>query len=103
MASSLSAKFGSLLTLKLSPRCGFSPLARQMRDTEAFEMPISRAIVRVDHCVALGGRLSVGFAINLAGTAEPLNGVRPGRGASFKSPSIPCLRNRPRHNAAIRG
>jgi len=34
MASSLSAKFGSLMTLKLSVRCGFRPLARQMRDTE---------------------------------------------------------------------
>ena len=68
MASSLSANCGSLLTLKLSTRCGFRPLARQMRDTEAFEMPISRAMVRVDQCVALAGVLCVVFSIRVAVT-----------------------------------
>jgi hypothetical protein len=39
-----------------------------MRDTEAFEMLISLAIVRVDHCVALAGALCVVFAIKIAVT-----------------------------------
>src|ERR1035437_8570118 len=78
MSSNLSAKSGSLLTLKLSTRCGFRPLARQMRDTEAFEMPISRAMVRVDHCVALVGVLWVVFSIN---EVLEIDFERPGRGA----------------------
>jgi hypothetical protein len=103
MASSLSANSGSLLTLKLSTRCGFSPLARQMRETDAFDTPISRAMVRVDQCVALAGVLCVVFAIRAAVTSVVIDGVRPGRGASFSRPSIPNSRKRPRQSVTMRG
>jgi hypothetical protein len=51
-----------------------------MRDTEPFETLISLAVVRVDHCVALVGRLCVVFAIRFAVTSGEIDGVRPGRG-----------------------
>jgi hypothetical protein len=63
MASSLLANSGSLLTLKLSTRCGLRPLARQMRPTVESDLPISRAIVLRDQCVALAGLLRVVFSI----------------------------------------
>src|ERR1035441_10278589 len=103
MASNLSANSGSLLTLKLSTRCGFSPLARQMRDTDAFETPISRAMVRVDQCVALAGVLSVVITIRVAVITGVIDGVRPDRGESLRSPATPCSRNRPRQSVTIRG
>jgi hypothetical protein len=51
----LSANCGSWLILKVSTRCGLSPCAYQMRRTLVSLMPTSRAIVRVDQCVALPG------------------------------------------------
>src|SRR5665811_789988 len=74
-----------------------------MRDTEAFETLISLAMVRVDHCVALVGVLCVVFAIRVAVTSGEIDGVRPGRGASFSRPSIPNSRKRPRHSVTMRG
>ena len=71
-----------------------------MRDAEALEMPVSRAMVRVDQCVAFSGVLWVVFSIK---QALEIDSVRPGRGASFKRPSMPCSINRPRQSAAMRG
>ena len=103
MSSCFSAKSGSLLTLKLFMRCGLSPLTRQMRATESFEIFISLAIVRVDQCVVLTGALCVVFEIRAEVTSEEISGTRPGRGASFSSPSIPCSRKGPRHRLTMRG
>jgi hypothetical protein len=59
----LSAKNGSLLTLKLATRCGFKPCERQIRPTLDSEMPASRAMVLRDQCVALAGLLCVVFSM----------------------------------------
>ena len=60
-------------------------------------------MVRVDQCVALAGVLCVVFSITVAITEALIDGVRPGRGASLSNPSTPRRRNRPRHNATMRG
>src|SRR5271166_3163608 len=60
MASSLSANCGSLLTLKLSTRCGFRPFARQMRDTEALEIPMAfRSEIESDNGFQFVGKLRI--------------------------------------------
>ncbi|MEU9331043.1 hypothetical protein AB0D91_46290 [Streptomyces canus] len=46
----MSTKYGSVDSLKISDRCGCTPNARQIRDTDDCERPISFAIDRVDHC-----------------------------------------------------
>lgn len=50
--------------MKLSTRCGLRPWARQMRETEALDMPISLAMVRVDQWVASSSRNSSQFFLN---------------------------------------
>jgi hypothetical protein len=83
MSSSFWTNSGSLLSLKVLTRCGFSPWARQMRRTLASLMPAARAMVRVDQCVALAG-----FWCNVISTtfftlwSVMVRGL-PGRGASF--------------------
>src|SRR5262249_42125787 len=52
---SFSAKWGSLLTLKVRHRCGFNPLARQTRLTRERLVPSASARVRVLQLVALAG------------------------------------------------
>jgi len=42
------------------------------------------------------------FATTVSTISIVILGVRPGRGASFKRPSIPCSINRPRHSATMR-
>src|ERR1035437_7311415 len=74
-----------------------------MRGTEALEMRISLAMVRVDQCVAWDGVLCVVFAIRVAVTSGEIDGVRPGRGASCSRPSIPNSRKRPRQSVTMRG
>ena len=63
----------------------------------------SRAMVRMDHWVALAGVDCVVFLIMVLTIAAGIESVRPGRGASFSNPSTPRSRNLSRHNAAIRG
>ena len=103
MASNLSAKSGSLLTLKLVTRCGFKPWERQMRPTLDSEMPASRAMVLRDQCVALAGLLCVVFSIIRVTVCAEMDGVRPGLLASLRSPSTPSVKKRLRHKATIRG
>ncbi len=106
MASSFSANCGSLLTLKLSTRCGFKPLARQMRDTDALEMPISRAIVRVDHCVAL--RECSGWSFrseqalrNRRSAARPRRILQQAFNAKLNKPAPPSAAMRGAHSALL--
>lgn len=51
----LSTKYGSVDNLKVCDRCGCRPNARQIRDTDDCDRPISFAIDRVDQCVAFFG------------------------------------------------
>jgi hypothetical protein len=39
---------GSVLSFQVSTRCGLSPKARQIRDTDDCDNPVSAAIDRVD-------------------------------------------------------
>src|SRR5262245_48623571 len=90
-----------LADLKLSKRCGFSPLACQMRRTVASLMPISAAIIRVLQWVALNGLACVVLRTTSAFSRAPMAGLRPGRGASLVRPSSPPRKNRLRHRAAF--
>jgi len=76
-----------------SHRHSVSPLARQMRD--------SRAIVCVDHCVALVGVLCMVLVIRTDVISAVIDGVRAGRGASLRSPAIPRSKNRLRHRVTM--
>src|SRR5215471_16739844 len=101
MSSSFSAQRVSLLILKLSTRCGFSPWACQMRRTVASLMPISAAIVRVLQWVALDGLVCIVLRTTSAFSRAEMAGLRPGRGASLVRPFRPELKNRLRHRAAF--
>lgn len=59
MSYNFSTKFGSRETLKPRTRCGFSPAARQCRETVELWTPNSAAILCVLQCVAASGRLYV--------------------------------------------
>src|SRR5262249_45509659 len=96
MASNFSAKLGSLLILKVSTRCGLSPCVRQIRRTLASLMPVSLAMVRVDQWVALAGLVRVVLAITVSMSAAEIDGLRPGRCASFRRPATPvCTKQAP--------
>ena len=56
---SFSSNRGSLLTLKVRTRCGFKPCDCHTRWTKLCVVPIARAIVRVDQCVASFGVVCV--------------------------------------------
>ena len=73
-----------------------------MRPTVESDMPISRAIVLRDQCVALTGLLCVVFSITWATTVAGIDGVRPGLGASLSKPAMPSLRKRSRHRFTVR-
>jgi hypothetical protein len=45
--------------LKVSIKCGFSPCARQWRDTLDWLTSSTSAMLRVLHCVACGGAVCV--------------------------------------------
>ena len=57
MSRTFSMKSGSGLSLKESTRWGFSPKARQIRETADWLMPVALAIERVDQCVASSASL----------------------------------------------
>jgi hypothetical protein len=77
-------------------RCGCSPNARQIRDTAVCVSPTSRAIDRVDQCVASRGVLSNVLTITSSTWASVIVLGRPGRGSSL-SPSRRNSANRLRH------
>src|ERR1700722_15275674 len=55
MTSRFAANRTSLLILKVFTRCGFKPLACQIRRTVVSLSPVAAAMVRVLQCVALKG------------------------------------------------
>ena len=83
----------------MSWRCGWSPNARQIRDTAVCVSPTSLAIDRVDQCVASFGVLSSVLVITASTCSSVIVRGRPGRGSSV-SPSSRCSANR---DAPLRG
>src|SRR5436305_1956084 len=97
-SSSFSTNRLSLESLNDLTRCGLSPCSCHTRRTVEALTPAARAIVLVDHCVALGGVVCVVRSM----IARTLAGVRaercrPPRGASLANPATPSVRNRLRH------
>ena len=72
-----------------------------MRRTVASLTPISAAIVRVLQWVALAGLDWVVLRINVSLTLAAIEGLRPGRGASFSKPGIPSRKKRFRQREAF--
>jgi hypothetical protein len=70
--------------------------ARQMRPTLEIEMPLCRAMLRVLHCVAVGGWLSNVWTMTLSTLASSILRGTPGRGSS-SSPLRPRSTKRRRH------
>jgi len=100
MSWTLSTNSGSLESLKVSWRCGWSPNARQIRDTAVCVSPTSVAIDRVDQCVASFGVVSSVLVITASTWSSVIVRGRPGRGSSV-SPSSRCSANRLRHLATM--
>lgn len=69
---------GSLLSLKVSLRCGFRPCARQMRRTLASLIPMAAAIERVLQRVALDGVCRVVLRMRSRTRCALIVGLRPG-------------------------
>ena len=76
-SSTLTAKLGSVETLKLLTRCGLKLCSAQMRCTLVWLMPISLAMVRTLQCVALAGRSFTVFSTTLS-LIPALMGFLPG-------------------------
>jgi hypothetical protein len=92
---------GSVLSFQVSTRCGLRPKARQTRDTDDCDRPVSAAIDRVDQCVSCPRPFSVRARVTSTSTCSSVifRGA-PGRGASA-SPSSRDSWNRDRQVRTI--
>jgi hypothetical protein len=90
------ANNGSVDSFHVSIACGFSPNARQIRDTALCDIPVAAAIDRVDPCVSSPGVDSSVLVITCSMSSSVIVRGRPGRGSS-DSPSSRPARNRERH------
>ena len=72
--------------------CGLRPKARQIRDTDDCDSPVSAAIVRVDQCVSWPGPFSVSVRVTSTSTCSSVifRGA-PGRAASPSAPIRPSM------------
>ena len=78
---------GSVLSFHVSTTCGFSPNARQIRETVDCDSPDSAAIDRVDQCESCPRPFSVSVRVTSTSTCSSvIFRAAPGRGASA-SPS----------------
>jgi hypothetical protein len=93
-------KSGSRESFQVSVRCGWSPNARQIRDTAVCVSPTSPAIDRVDQCVASFGAVSSVLTITSSTCASLIVRGRPGRGSSVR-PSRRSSPKRLRHFRAV--
>jgi len=89
-----STNCGSFDSFQESCRWGWSPKARQIRDTEVCDRPSSAANARVDQWVALFGEVSSVRVITCSTCSSATVRGRPGRGSS-KSPSDVARRAHP--------
>src|SRR5260370_38580805 len=103
MASSFSANWGSLLSLKVRDKWGFRPFLCQIRRTLFSLRPVAAAIVRVLQWVALRGFSRVVFRITAWILAGVIVGGLPGLGASFSHGAKTTARNPFRPRAALSG
>ena len=88
--------------LKVSTRCGWMPHLRQIRATEANEIPSRSAISRVDQCVTprWAGGLPLSANVSASTATSSITAARPGRGSS-SSPSTPDCSYRSRHLSTV--
>jgi hypothetical protein len=88
---------GSVDSFHVSTRWGLRPKARQIRDTDDCDRPLSPAIARVDQCVSFPGPFSVRTRVTTTSTCSSVifRGA-PGRGTSASPPIRPPM-NRTRH------
>ena len=93
----------SLESLNVSTRCGWSPLADQIRCTVAGLTPCAFAIDRQLQCVSPGG-LSCSVAATIA-PAFPagIEGLRPRPSRTLPSFASPSSANRARHATTLDG
>src|SRR5215472_2697689 len=80
IASSFSAKHGSLLILKVRDRCGFRPCLSQMRRTLFSLTPTASAMRRVLQWVELVGFSCLVLRMTSCTLAGVIVGLRPGAG-----------------------
>jgi hypothetical protein len=92
---------GSVDSFQVCTACGFSPNARQIRETAVWFRPADLAIDLVDQCVPpSGGSCSSVAASTFSTCASVIVRGRPGRGSSF-SPASRDSTNRARHLPAV--
>ena len=88
---------GSVLSFQVSTTCGLRPNARQIRETDDCDRPVSAAIDRVDQWLSCPRPFSVSVRVTSTSTCSSvIFRAAPGRGASPR-PSSRRSRNRTRH------
>ena len=100
MSRTFSTKSGSVDSLKVSLRCGWSENARQMRCTVEIDTPEALAIERVLQCVESAGIVSSVVVTTSAIFSSSILRGAPGRGSSTR-PSKRLIANRLRHVATV--
>jgi hypothetical protein len=100
MSWTFSMNNGSLESFQVSWRCGCSPNACQIRITASGVIPTSRAIDRVDQCVASLGVLSSVVIITRSTCSSVIDRGFPGRGSSTR-PSRRRPEKRLRHFVTV--
>jgi hypothetical protein len=91
---------GSLDSLNVSVRCGLSPNARQIRRTLVGDIPVWRAISRVDQWVASVGVSSKVLTTTRSTCSSVIVRGAPGRGSST-NPSSRWATKRARHLVTV--
>src|SRR6185295_16682445 len=100
-SSNFSTNFGSLLNLKVRDRCGFRPCRLHTRPIVLGLNPITLARLRVLQCVRASGVSCVVLRTISRATSSSIRRLRPGRGASFRMPSIRFSTKRRRQRPAV--
>ena len=91
---------GSVLSFQVSTTCGLRPNARQIRETDDCDRPVSAAIDLVDQWLSWPRPFSVRVRVTRTSTCSSvIFRAAPGRGASPR-PSSRRSMNRTRHWAA---
>src|SRR5437899_6715741 len=102
MSRTFGAKYGSLLNLNDSMRCGCSLCLFQIRCTVAELTFCAAAIVRTLHCVASFGVVFIVASTIADSRSSEIRLGRPGRGRSSRIPLMPSLSYRFRHNNTVK-
>ncbi len=92
MSRTFSANRLSFDSLKVFTRCGLSSCAFQMRCTLVWLRPLAAAISRMLQCVPAGGFSCRVLSTTCLIVSALSGGLRPGRLASRRSPTVPAAR-----------